>query len=195
MAAAFDPTARVFVAMGSRPAGLTDVDPARLSPLLRALLTIDGTVTQFLESYQAEPVQVELIDQQACTAGAAAAWLACDEDAAALHRRSVLVGSKSSRLYAFAESVIVTSRLAPGMHEGLQAEPGGLGKIILDSALETRREALWFGGEPAARELPPQVQLYEPTGFLTRSYRIFAGGHPMMQITERFPWTESAGQK
>jgi chorismate-pyruvate lyase len=190
MAAAFDPTARVFVAMGSRPTGLTDVDPGGLSPLLRALLTIDGTVTQFLESYQAEPVRVELIDQQACTAGVSAPWLACNEAEAALRRRSILVGAESNRLYAFAESVIVTSRLAHGMREGLEAEPGGLGKIILDSALETRREALWFGSEPA-RELPPQVQIYGPPAFLTRSYRIFAGGLPMMQITERFPWSES----
>jgi len=191
MAAAFDPTARVFVAMGSRPTGLADVDPAALSPLLRALLTIDGTVTQFLESYQAEPVQVELIDQQACTtAGAWAAWLACDAEEAALSRRSILVGVESNRLYAFAESIIVTSRLAPGMREGLEAEPGGLGKIILDSGLETRREALWFGSEPAA-DLPPQVQVHGPTAFLTRSYRIFAGGYPMMQVTERFPWPEA----
>ena len=190
MAATFDPTARVFVAMDSRPTALMDVDPAGLSPLLRALLTIDGTVTQFLESYQAEPVQVELIDQQACAAGASATWLACEEAEAALRRRSILVGTESNRLYAFAESVIATSRLAPGMREALVAEPGGLGKIILDSALETRREALWFGSEPAC-ELPPQVQIYGPTAFLTRSYRIFAGGLPMMQITERFPWSES----
>ncbi|MGI9330352.1 MAG: chorismate--pyruvate lyase family protein [Gammaproteobacteria bacterium] len=190
MAAAFDPTARVFVAMDSRPTGLTDVAPSGLSPLLRALLTIDGTVTQFLESYQAEPVNVVLIDQQACTADVSAAWLVCNEAEAVLRRRSLLVGAESNQLYAFAESVIVTSRLAPGMREGLEAEPGGLGKIILDSALETRREALWFGSEPA-RDLPPQVQAYAPSEFLTRSYRIFAGGRPMMQVTERFPWSDS----
>ena len=74
-------------------------------------------------------------------------------------RRSVrLLGETSGRLFAWAESVILPERLSAAMRRGLDTDPSGLGQIIIDSRLETRREALWFGAEtPGA--LPPELGL------------------------------------
>ena len=173
--------------MDERPAGLRHVDPLGLSAFLRALLTIDGTVTQFIEAYTAERVRIALLDQHGEAAGAAARWLDCDPADDALRRRSLLLGASSGRLYAYAESLIVPGRLPAAMRDGLATEPGGLGKIIVDSALETRRECLWFGEDVPRADLPPDLVPEMPAAFLTRSYRILAAGQPMMQITEHFP--------
>jgi chorismate-pyruvate lyase len=183
----FDPTTGVFVAMSARPPSLADVDPAGLTAFQRALLTIDGTVTQFLEAYALEPVAIRVLDHRADKAGDNARWLACDEDADVLHRRSMLQGADSGQLFAFAESVLLTARLPAEMRLALEEESGGLGKILLRVAPESRREALWFGTQQLA-SVSPGVSLGR---VLTRTYRIIAAGVPLMLITEHFPLDDS----
>ncbi len=187
VSADFDPSLDCFVAMDDRPAAWMAIDPAALTPINRALLVIDGTVTKFLEAYHLERVLVMPLEQRMDQATATdARWLACAKSNDVLRRRVRLMGSESERLYAWADSVILSSRLSPAMRRGLDEEPSGLGKVILDSGLETRREALWFGKEqPAAT--PAAIRSLHTGAFLTRSYRIFARGRPLMLITERFP--------
>ena len=183
--APFDPVARLFIAMDQRPESLAPVSVCALSPFQRALLVIDGTVTTFIEAYASEPVSIVRIDQYPGHAQGDARWLACEPAEAVIRRRTLLRGAVSDTLYAYATSVIVPARLSSRMRTGLEAEPEGLGKILLDSGLETRREGLWYGQEeltdlPAALDLPVMQ-------CLSRSYRVFAGGLPLMLITERFP--------
>lgn len=183
---AFDPTAGVFVAMHARPPGLGDVEPKRLSPFQRALLTIDGTVTQFIEAYTLEPVLIRVLDHAAGAAGEFAQWLACDSDTDVLQRRSALLGASTDRLYAYAESVLLPGRLSADMRGALTRETGGLGKILLNASLESRREALWYGTQEL-RDLPSALRAGESLRCLTRTYRVIAGEQPLMLITEHFP--------
>ena len=184
----FDATAGVFRAQDKRPAPLADVDPAQLSPCQRALLVIDGTVTQFLAACMGEPVRVTRLAQFADVAAADAQWLDCSADAAVLRRTAMLSGGHGGQLYAWADSVILPDRLTAAMRAGLDSEPSGLGQILLDSGLEQRREALWFGRLLATEaEMPPAVRAFGNSTFLSRSYRVIAGGQPLMLITERFP--------
>ena len=184
---AFDPTRDVFVAMEHRPPGCLPIDVSMLTPVQRALLVIDGTVTKFLEAYYRENVIVSVLAQRSGTAAIAEArWLNCPADEAVLRPSVRLLGETSGQLFAWAESVILPDRLSAAMRRGLSTEPSGLGQIIIDSRLETRREALWFGAEkPAA----PPAELGTPPGaeFLSRSYRIIAQQRPLMLICERFP--------
>ena len=60
----FDPFAGFFLAQAERPAGLEAVIAAELTPLQRALLVIDGTVTTFLEAWVLEPVLVTRLWQR-----------------------------------------------------------------------------------------------------------------------------------
>ncbi len=183
--ACFDPVGASFVAMDQRPASLAPVSVSVLSPFQRALLVIDGTVTTFIEAYASEPVSIVRVDQHASHAQAEARWLACEPAEAVLRRRTLLKGSMSGTVYAYATSVIVPARLSSQMRAGLEAEPEGLGKILLDSGLETRREGLWYGQEVLA-DLPAALD-FPVMKCLSRSYRVFAGGLPLMLITERFP--------
>lgn len=184
--AGFDPTTDVFVAMHARPACLDSVDPARLSPFQRALLTIDGTVTQFIAAYVMDTIVVRVIDQRPICAGEAAPWLNCTDNEEVLHRRVVLVGTRTAEVYAYADSLLVTGRLPEGMRAALDEESCGLGKVLLNAALESRREALWFGSQTLG-DLPVDVCDGGTLQVLTRTYRLIAGGEPLMLITEHFP--------
>lgn len=184
--AAFDPTAGAFLAQAQRPAGLAAVDVAGLTPYQRSLLVIDGTVTRFIEAYWLEPVQVRRIAQEEAPLAAAEPWLDLAAGEPAIRRRVLLLGEHSGRLFAWADTLIAAARLRPEVRRGLERDGGGLGRILIDTAAETRREGLWFGREqPAAR--PAEVAALCTGPLLVRSYRVVGGGRPLMQITERFP--------
>ncbi len=198
VSAPFDPAARLFLAQDLRPAGLAAVGPGELSPLQRALLVIDGTVTSFLSAWAMEPVSVTPLAQRSIVLardGAEAGgrrlpadWLEAPAGTPALERAVVLTGADSGRLFAFAESVICTERLPAALRAGLQSGGQSLGQLLLLPGFESRRECLWYGREhPAA--LPSAVAALTPPDFLTRTYRVSAASRPLMVITERFPWS------
>jgi len=185
---AFDPATGVFIAQDHRPAALRNVDPRDLSPLLRALLVIDGTVTKLLEAYTLEPISITRLSQASAVINDEHRWLQAPPGIRIIDRQVMLTGSETGRLYAYAQSSIVPDRLSETMRLGLAAEPGGLGKILLDGRLEMRREGLWYGREQIADLPPPVAELY--TGiFVTRTYRVIADGLPLMMITEHFPFS------
>lgn len=172
--------------MRARPPGLADLDLAALTPFQRALLTIDGTVTQFIQAYAMEPVSIRVMDHTAAAAGESAQWLSCEADARILRRQSALLGDTTGELFAFAESVLLLERLPEDMLAELDGEAGGLGKILQRVAPESRRELLWFGGETLA-SLPAALASSASLHVVTRTYRVIAASLPLMLITEHFP--------
>lgn len=182
----FDPLARVFVAQHARPPAVQPIAVAGLSPFQRALLAIDGTVTQFLEAWALEPVEVLRIEQREIVLAAADPWLALPAGARVLARRVLLRGASTGRFHAWADSVIAASRLGPAMRHALERDGGGIGKILIDAGVESRREALWYGRERPS-DAPAEIRGSGPGEFLSRTYRLLADGAPLMLITERFP--------
>jgi chorismate-pyruvate lyase len=182
----FNPAIDLFKAQDQRPANLQDIDLEDQSPLLRALLVIDGTVTTFLEAYALEPIEIQRISQESLSLMADNPWLEAGAGAPVVSRKVMLLGCETGRLYAWAESLIVQDRLCSPIQKGLEQEPGGLGRILVDSEIESRREGLWYGREQIT-DLPERVHSLCDGDFLTRTYRLIAGGTPLMMITERFP--------
>jgi len=181
-----DPISGYFVAQARRPSELRDVDVAALTPYHRALLVNDGTVTRLIEAFVLEPLSVDVLDQRAVEGDDQTdSWL--DKPAAAdsiVRRRVAIHGCESGRLYALAESLLVTSRLPRAFASSLLDDPKGLGETVGQKRLETRRELLWFGYAIAPdRANQPATQ----PPLLTRSYRIIIGGTPAILITENFP--------
>ncbi len=72
-------------------------------------------------------------------------------------------------------------------------EPAGLGRILLNSQLENRREVLWYGREQVA-DLPEAIEVYTGNDFISRTYRIIVGNQPIMLINEKFPSACSIGR-
>jgi chorismate-pyruvate lyase len=182
----FDPLAGVFAAQSARPASVVPVAAADLRADQRALLVIDGTVTTFLEAWTLEPVAVVRLAQEQLQLTAAEPWLELPVGAPVIRRRVILQGRHSGRFLAWADSVIGIERLPGAMGTALVDDDGGLGRILLDSRVETRRECLWYGRDRPT-EVPPQVARLWSGDFLVRSYRVIGAGRPIMLITERFP--------
>lgn len=182
----FDPTADVFLAQSERPPGLHAVDFASLSAYQRSLLVIDGTVTRFIEAWWLETVRIRRITQESVRLSAAEHWLGLAAGATAIRREVLLLGARSGRLFAWAETLLADARLPAGVQDQLGQEDGGLGRILINTASETRREGLWCGVEERAAPAAWSAGS-PPLRWLTRSYRVIAAGQPLMWITERFP--------
>jgi len=188
-----------FIAQGQRPSAFSDVDLATLTPYLRALLVTDGAVTRLLEGAVLESVEVRVLDQRMVEPdGDLIALLELPATAFSLVRRRIAIcGRQSRRTYAFAESVLVPSRLPSNFIGLLAHNPRGLGESIDQMRLETRRELLWFGHAAAPAWAAPAadnaaaVQL----PLLTRSYRLILGGTPSILISESFPIDDPTSTK
>lgn len=182
----FDPFRSLFLASAERPAPLRPLEPHSLTPFQRALLVTDGTVTHLIEAYAFEPVEVLRLRQESEVLHDDHPWLETGRGTPVVVREVVLRGRMTRRVYVHAVSLLVPERLSAEIRRGLEVDEGGLGRILLASRIENRRELLWYGREVPA-ELPPPLSELAGTAFISRTYRIIAGGRPAMLITERFP--------
>jgi chorismate-pyruvate lyase len=186
---AFDPFADLMLNQAARPRHWQPVDLRALTPFQRALLAIDGTVTKFIEAYTLEPVEITRLQQQEQPLSADHRWLAAPAGTPVIARQVLLCGKYSVTIYAYAVSLLIADRLPLEVLHGLDVEPAGLGRILLNSQLENRREVLWYGREQIA-DLPETIEIYTGNDFLSRTYRIIVGGQPLMLISEKFPFAD-----
>lgn len=175
-----------YVAQCRRPDELKPVDFAALPPFYRALLVMDGTLTQFVEAYHGEPVSSTSIRQHTEPLAAYDEWLGAPAGLPVMTRHVLLTGARTRRLYAYAESRIVSDRLPPCLRDAIDGSAELLGRIMRACRTETYRELLWHG-EEYPTHLPDGLDAYLGARFLTRSYQVIARGRPLMVITEKFP--------
>ncbi len=165
---------------------VTDLDLRTLEPLQRALLVLDGTVTKFLEAYFLEPVEVLLINQEQQVFTNDHVELEVPSGTDVMIREVILRGRYSAIAYAYATSLLVLSRLPEAMLEQLEVEPSGIGRVLMNSRIESRREILWYRHEEV-ESLPEEIECLVGSKFLSRAYRIVANSRPIMLINEKFP--------
>ncbi|MFM8444545.1 MAG: chorismate--pyruvate lyase family protein [Methylococcus sp.] len=169
-----------------RSASANRIDLPSLTPFQRSLLTIDGTVTKYLESYALEPIEVVALRRETQTLPARHSWLETPPETEVIAREVLLQGARSTTVYAYAVSLLVPSRLPPRLLGELEREPGGIGRVLLRCKIESRREVLWYGREHFSR-LPSGIRAKTGDEFLSRCYTIIVAGLPVMLINERFP--------
>ena len=182
----FDPFADLMLMQANMPSHWQPVNLHTLSPFQRALVAIDGTVTKFIEAYTLEPIEVVRLQQHDQHLQTYHHWLAAPAGALVIARQVLLRGKYSATVYAYAVSLLLTDRLPAKVLHGLDVEPAGLGRILLNSQLENRREVLWYGREQIV-DLPEAIQVHTGAAFVSRTYRIIVGNQPMMLISEKFP--------
>ncbi len=149
-----------------------------LPPFLRALLVTDGTVTKALEAYFWEPVVVDTLRQEFIDAAADIPWIAVDPGDQVMVREALLRGTDSNKEYARAFSVIRSELIPSSFRERLINREIGIGVLIRDSGLESFREVMEVGVEPAP---------VDGDRALFRTYRIIIDGQPVILISETFP--------
>lgn len=190
----FDPFVDLLSAQASRPPHLHPVNLRTLTPFQRALLSIDGTVTKLIEAYTLEPVESVLLSQQIqplANDGRSPTfhqhpWLALSAPGEVVARQVLLRGRYSATVYAYAVSLLVTERLPSTLIADLASEPAGIGRVLLNSQIENRREILWYGRETIPN-LPETIEQETGNEFISRTYRIIVGNQPVMLINEKFP--------
>ncbi len=161
----------LFVAEHERPSHLKAIEPDTLPAFARVLLVTDGTVTHMLRAHFREPVAVTVEAHNFTTLEDDLPWLGAAKGREILIRDVTLTGETSERLFARARSHIALDRLPPEMREDIVTMRRSIGNVLLANFSENRRELLWHGLND---------------GRLERTYRVIAGGKPLMIITETF---------
>ena len=181
----------LFVAQPAKPSDLEEINLSELTPFQRALLVIDGTVTQFIEAYTFSPIEVALLHQEKQTLPTDHVWLDTEKGTEVVFRQVVLqteqMDGQQPTVHAYAISLIVPDRIPQTIREGLTVKGQGLGQLLQRSGLETRRDLLWWGLK-RPKDLPEVLLHLEGKPFLSRTYRVVADGHPIMLISEQSPF-------
>jgi len=162
---------------------LGDAAPTALQ---RVLLTSDATVVRLLEGFFGEPIRTEGLGQVTRPASPADAELEPAGHETILCRQTLLQGSETGRNYLYAEAWVVLDRLDPDLREGLLTTSEPIGHLLAANRIETFREVLRLGHKPAG-PLGLQFGLQGGDELLSRTYRIVAGGKPIILLTEYFP--------
>ena len=157
-----------------------------LTLLQKILLNTDGTVTRILEVFADEPIQVVRLAHELDLSPVDSPGLELSAGDTVLRRTVLVSGSRSKTPYLYAESVIVPSRLHPAVREGLENTDKPIGVLLAENRVETFRE-IFEVGEEAAGRCAPYFSIDPEATVIFRTYRVSAGGRPMMMITEKFP--------
>lgn len=150
------------------------------------LVGTDGTVTHILEAYAGEPIEVVKLVQAFDTANGADHLLALDDGEAVLRRRVVLRTACTQRNLLYAEVVVAVARAGPALVEGLVGTGKPIGVLLAEHRMETLREILAVDHEPAG-SAAAHFDVEESAPLVVRTYRVVAGGRPILLITEKFP--------
>ena len=164
------------------------IDPSRLSTFQRIILTTDGTLTEILEAYLYEKIKLVKLAEALMPLASALPMLEVDAGTPVIQRRILLQGKISHRNWVYAESVIVPDRLDERYRERLLKSEESIGRLWLEHRVETFKEIVDSCRE-TARDCGEYFRILPTDLLLSRTYRVFSHGHPIMLITEKFPET------
>ncbi|MDA1192643.1 MAG: chorismate pyruvate-lyase family protein [Candidatus Poribacteria bacterium] len=176
----------LFIAQHARPSTLEPLDFESLSPFHRCLLVIDGTVTQFIEAYTLEPLEVICFHQEWHNLEFDLPWLEAATGDRVIYRKVMLRGGRSERLYGQATSYIAFEHLPKAMQDGILSPNQSLGRMLRQFRVETHRELLWCGRAHVDDLAEPSLH-EEGATYVHRTYRMITNGKPIMIISENFP--------
>ncbi|MBD2603570.1 DUF98 domain-containing protein [Scytonema hofmannii FACHB-248] len=163
------------------------IDLSNLSYLQRIILITDGTLTDILEAYLLEHIQVLKISEKVEVTTQEIPILELEQGSEIINRKIFLQGENSRKNLLYAESKIVLGRLDKDFKNGLLKSKTPIGHLWFQFRLETFKEIIESGKEPA-NELSAYFIDTEPKDqLLFRTYRVFSNRKPIMMITEKFP--------
>jgi len=161
------------------------LDVSRLSPLQRILLITDGTLTEILEAHFLEPIELVKLSQKVFRSDTdlPAPFVAPGE--AVLERKINLRGSRSRRLYVYAESLLLVDRLDRQFRAELMESEIPLGRLWHKFQLETYKDLVSVAYR-ASGELGTRLDCSANSCILARTYDVISSRRPLMRISEYF---------
>ena len=146
----------------------------------------DGTLTKLLEALLSEKMQVKKLFERVGNIEKEIAPMEIGQERKIINRKILLYGSISGKTWLYADSIIVPDRLEKNFKERLLSSNETIGKLLLEQKMETFREIIATGREPAGG-LSDHFQIKNTDWLLYRTYLVFFKRKAIMMITEKFP--------
>lgn len=162
------------------------IEPRNLSPFQRILLTTDGTLTEILEAYLLEKIQLVKLSEKLVKIAKPIPALDLAVDTEAIERKVLLRGKISLNNFIYAKSIIVPERLDSRFKSRLIESQEPIGRLFLEHKIETFKEIIDSTIE-TSEELFHYFNIAREDKMLSRTYRVFSNRQPIMMITEKFP--------
>jgi chorismate-pyruvate lyase len=163
-----------------------NIDLCGLSPFQRIIMTTDGTLTDLLEAYFLEAIQLVKLSEELVTTTEDIIPLELEKGRNVIERQVLLQGKISKSNFIYAKSIIIPDRLEEKFRNRLVTSKIPIGRLWLEHKMETYKEIVEFGKEKAD-ELYYHFKLKKEDDILFRNYRLFNNRKPIMTITEKFP--------
>jgi chorismate-pyruvate lyase len=156
---------------------LPSLDLEALSPFVRALVTIDGSVTRYLETYAWEPIKVVVVEHGEQTG---------DDGSRILRRVVAMRGLRSSLRYAAAVTEMPLALMPDEFRPLLADAARGVGQVINQLQLDTHRRIRSLRRERCEHRAS-LLALPADAPVLVREYEIKRDQRAFAFIREVFP--------
>jgi chorismate-pyruvate lyase len=162
------------------------INPSSLSTFQRILLTTNGTVTDILEAYLFEQIQLIKLSEKVVDMEDAIPKIEVKKGDKVIEREVLLRGKISRRNFIYANSVVFLENLDERFKNELLNTKTPIGKLWFEQKVQTFKEIMDSGKEPA-QELSNYFYIEPEDNLLFRTYCVYSQGKPTMIITEKFP--------
>ncbi len=152
----------------------------------RILLKANGTVTAMLEAYLSEPIQVIKLSENLAKMELELPKIKLNKEEQVIARKVLLQGKISRRNFIYADSLILINNLDERFSHQLLNTKIPIGKLWSEQKVETFKEIIDTGIEPA-NELSNYFSIEPEENILFRTYSVSSQGKITMIITEKFP--------
>ena len=157
-----------------------------LSSFQRILLKANGTVTAMLEAHFSEPIQVVKLSENLAKMELELPNIKLNKEEQVIAREVLLQGKMSRRNFIYADSLILINNLDERFSHELLNTKTPIGKLWSAQKVETFKEIIDSGTEPA-NELSNYFGIEPEANLLFRTYSVYSQGKITMIITEKFP--------
>jgi chorismate-pyruvate lyase len=161
-----------------------------LSRFQRILLITDGTVTELLEHYLEERIEIhkilECVEEDSTRIHARHGRFTQGYSGAILKREVLLRGQRTGKNWLYAQSTILLEHLDDAFREDLLRTKTPIGKLWKKHRSETFKAILELDRHPA-QEVAQHFGIAPSAPLITRSYSVQSNRRPVMLISEHFP--------
>ena len=158
----------------------------KLGSFQKILLKANGTVTTMLEAYLSEQIKVVKLSENLAQMKLQLPCIKSDQEEQVITRKVLLQGKISRRNFIYADSLILINNLDEQFYNKLLNTKTPIGKLWTEQRVETFKEIVNFGVEPA-NELSSYFCINSDDNVVFRTYFVYSQGKITMIITEKFP--------
>ncbi len=168
----------------------------RLGPVQKMLLGTDGSVTSLLEVVTGSQIEIETLAQRTVPADeGVASELKIEPQEDVNYRVVKLKRADTGETLIYAVSHTPLKRLDQSFKEDLTRADIPIGVILKKHRIESRRDITDTGFSKADSQMAEVFKIFPQELMLSRNYRIFRHGEPLIAIKETFPYNSFQDEK